>query len=41
MAKKSPAKIKKVAAEAKRAAAAKREAKQENNQLSTNKSDVE
>ena len=41
MAKKSSAKIKKLAAEAKRASAAKREAKQERNQLSTNKSDVE
>ena len=41
MAKKSPAKIKKLAAEAIRAAVVKREAKQEKSQLSINKSDVE
>ena len=41
MAKNSPAKIKKLAAEAKRAAAANREAKKEKNQLAVNNSDVE
>ncbi len=41
MAKSSPAKIKKLAAEAKRAAAAKREAKQEKNQLSISNSDID
>ena len=41
MAKNSPAKIKKLAAEAKRSAAANREAKKEKNQLAINNSDVE